>query len=134
MLEKLTNNVTLCYKLGVKFTGLELIRCMICTGISTLRGKQLTGFACFCIKMHVICENVLWSIFMSLWLKRFQWFPTGHCLENENTMSTPDVIYAWHCTSLPSNLLAGGRKQQVLDLSIFSPNICINFKETQSML
>lgn len=103
MLENPTNNVTLCYKLGGKFTGLEWIRCVICTGISTLQGETANfGFACFCVKMRVICEDVPWCIFMSLWLKRFQWFPTGHCLKNADTMSTPDVvIYAWHCIPLP---------------------------------
>lgn len=60
MLENLTNNVTLCFKLGGKFTGLELIKCIICTVISTLEGKTANfGFACFCIKMYVICEAVL---------------------------------------------------------------------------
>lgn len=60
MLENLTNNVTLCYKLGGKFTGLELIRCAIRTGISPLHGETANrGFACFCIKMHVICEDGL---------------------------------------------------------------------------
>jgi len=42
----LTNNVTLCYILGGKFTGLELIRCVICTGISTLQGETAnSGFS-----------------------------------------------------------------------------------------
>lgn len=135
MLENLTNNVTLCYKLGGKLTALELIRCVICTGFSTLQGETANfGFASFCIKVHVICEGVLWCIFMSLWLKRFQCFPTGLCLANENTTSAPGGIYAWHCVPLPSNRPAGGRNQQVLDSNTFSQNVGTNFKETQSVL
>lgn len=42
MLEKLTNNVTLCYELGGKFTSPGLIRCVICTGISTLNWLWLS--------------------------------------------------------------------------------------------
>lgn len=58
MLGNLTNNVTLGYKLEGKFTGLELIRCVICTRISELQGKAaIFGFACFCIKTHAIHEN-----------------------------------------------------------------------------
>lgn len=127
MLGKLTNNVTLCYKLGGKFTSPGLIRCIICTGISTLyREKTNYGFPCFCIKTRVICEDLLWCIFMSLWPKRFQWFPTGHFLENESTMSAPAV-------SLPSDPPMGDGKEQVLDLNIFSQNIGTTFKETQTM-
>lgn len=46
MLENLTNNVTLCYKLGGKFTGLELIRYVISTGIPTLQAETANLLAC----------------------------------------------------------------------------------------
>lgn len=60
MLENLTNNETLYYKLGEKFTGVELIRCVICTVISTLHVETANfGCICFCIKMHIICEALL---------------------------------------------------------------------------